>query len=246
MSMRAYKTDLRCGACVAALRPALDAQLGAGRWRVDLDSPDKVLHAEADPATVRAILGEAGYTLRGEVETSTPSSASPAPKEPPPGYYPLVLVLAFIVGGTVLLQMRLPHGDAMRGMSDFMGLFFTGFAFFKLLDVPAFASAYAGYDWIARRWFGWGYVYPFVELTLGVLYLLHLFPLAVHAVTLVLMTVGTVGVVQTLLDGRKIRCACLGSVFNLPMSFVSLAEDLGMAVMAAAMLAIEGLAHLRT
>ena len=31
--------------------------------------------------------------------------------------------------------------------------------------------------------------------------------------------------VRTLLARRKIRCACLGAVFNLPMSYVTLAED---------------------
>jgi len=50
------------------------------------------------------------------------------------------------------------------------------------------------------------------------------------------MGVSTVGVVQSLLARRKIRCACLGTVFNLPMSSVTLTEDLLMVGMAAAML----------
>jgi len=61
-------------------------------------------------------------------------------------------------------------------------------------------------------------------------------PTATNAVTLVVMSVGTVGVVRTLLARRKIRCACLGAVFNLPMSYVTLAEDALMAAMAAVML----------
>ena len=46
------------------------------------------------------------------------------------------------------------------------------------------------------------------------------------------MSIGTVGVVRTLLARRKIRCACLGAVFNLPMSYVTLAEDDLVAAMA--------------
>jgi hypothetical protein len=49
-------------------------------------------------------------------------------------------------------------------------------------------------------------------------------------------TFRTVALVRTLLAGRKIRCACLGAVFNLPMSYVTLAEDALMAAKAAVML----------
>jgi hypothetical protein len=42
--------------------------------------------------------------------------------------------------------------------------------------------------------------------------------------------VGTIGVVRTLLARRKIRCACPAAVFDLPMSYVTLAEDALMAV----------------
>jgi hypothetical protein len=40
-------------------------------------------------------------------------------------------------------------------------------------------------------------------------------------------------VIQSLLNKRKIRCACLGTVFNLPMSTVTLVEDGLMVAMAA-------------
>lgn len=60
---------------------------------------------------------------------------------------------------------------------------------------------------------------------------------ATNAVTLAVMSVGPVGVVRALLARRKVRCACLGAVFNLPMSYVTLAEDALKAAMAAVMLA---------
>ena len=49
-----------------------------------------------------------------------------------------------------------------------------------------------------------------------------------------------VAVVRTLLARRKIRCAGLGAEFNLPMSYVTLAEDALMAGMAAVMLVAGG------
>ncbi|HYF54378.1 MAG TPA: MauE/DoxX family redox-associated membrane protein, partial [Salinarimonas sp.] len=122
-------------------------------------------------------------------------------------------------------------------MLDFMAGFFLVFSFFKLLDLRGFADAYRSYDVIARRSRLWALAYPFVELALGVAYLLRWQLTVVNAVTLVLMIVGSVGVVRALLQKNRIRCACLGTALNLPMTTVTLVEDLGMAAMAALMLA---------
>jgi hypothetical protein len=81
-----------------------------------------------------------------------------------------------------------------------------------------------------------GYVYPFIELGLGVAYLVRLVPVATSLVTLVVMLVSVVGVTQALLQKRRIQCACLGTVFNLPMTKVTFVEDALMAGMAFAML----------
>jgi hypothetical protein len=75
-----------------------------------------------------------------------------------------------------------------------------------------------------------------VELGLGVAYLLNFAPVATNTVTLVLMLVGASGVLRALWDKRAIRCACLGTALNLPMTKVTLVEDLAMAAMAAVML----------
>jgi hypothetical protein len=52
------------------------------------------------------------------------------------------------------------------------------------------------------------------------------------------MSVSLIGVVQSVLNKRQIRCACLGAVFNLPMSTVTIIEDGLMIVMSLLMLAI--------
>ncbi|RYZ78221.1 MAG: heavy-metal-associated domain-containing protein, partial [Proteobacteria bacterium] len=46
------------------------------------------------------------------------------------------------------------------------------------------------------------------------------------------------GVLQSVLNKRKIQCACLGAVFNLPMSTVTIIEDGLMIAMSAVMLAL--------
>jgi hypothetical protein len=75
-----------------------------------------------------------------------------------------------------------------------------------------------------------------VEVALGAAYLANVVPVAVNVATLVVMGVSTVGVVQSVLNKRKIRCACLGTVFNLPMSVITIIEDVMMVLMAAGML----------
>lgn len=159
-------------------------------------------------------------------------------------YKPLLLIIAFILGASVLVQwgQHTQHDlglDAVSGsetMRYFMAGFFLVFAFFKLLDLPAFADAYAGYDLLSARWHGWGYVYPFVELALGMAYLSNFQPVLTAWVTLVVMGFSALGVILAVMRQSTIRCACLGTVFQLPMSTVTIVEDVGMVAMAGLML----------
>lgn len=245
MTTLKVKTNLRCGACVQSIQPLLDAEPGIKRWAADVSTPDKVLTVEGDgvsAARVRELLRLKGYQVVGEVlaETSPSLAAPPGTAEPKTSYYPLGLILLYIVGVTGLVEAASGSFDWMRAMNHFMAGFFLVFSFFKLLNLPAFADAYAGYDIVAARRRSYGFAYPFIELALGVAYLTGFQPLVTNSVTLVVMGVSTVGVVKSLLARRKIRCACLGSVFNLPMSYVTLTEDLLMVVMAAVMLVASG------
>lgn len=250
MSERKYKTNLNCGSCVAKVTPHLNADSRIRQWSVDTQNPDKVLTVEGDGVGAEAVgrlVEAAGFRVLGEI-TPPPEPAVSKPAASPTvgpksSYFPIVLLFAFLVLGTVLLEVSALPFDWHRAMSRFMGGFFLAFAFFKLLDVRAFADAYAGYDIVAARWRPYGFIYPFLELGLGMAYLsgpTGVWSIVTNAFTLVLMSVGTVGVARTMLAGRKIRCACLGAVFNLPMSYVTLAEDLLMVVMSAVMLATGG------
>lgn len=236
------KTNLRCGACVESIRPLLDAAPGVAHWSADVTSPEKLLTVEGDgvsPGRVDELLRQKGYRVLGELPTAAPPAPPGLPPDAGPrqSYFPLLLILGYILGATGLVEAASGGFDGMRAMNHFMAGFFLVFSFFKLLNLSAFADAYAGYDIVAARWRAYGFAYPFIELALGAAYLTGFQPVAINAVTLVVMGVGTVGVTKTLLARRKIRCACLGSVFNLPMSYVTLTEDLLMAGMAAVALA---------
>ncbi len=88
------------------------------------------------------------------------------------------------------------------------------------------------YDLLAMKVPAYGYVYPFIELELGLLYLMGFNPFITNWITVIVMGFSSIGVIQSVLNKQKIRCACLGAVFNLPMSTVTIIEDLVMVAMA--------------
>lgn len=151
-------------------------------------------------------------------------------------YAPVLLIFGYLIVSTTLIQVNSSTFDIMDWMRHFMGGFFLAFSFFKMLNLPAFASAYSSYDIIAKRWFGWGYVYAFAELLLGLAYLTGVAPITTMVLTFLIMTISIIGVLQSVLSNKKIQCACLGTVFNLPMSTVTIIEDGLMIAMSAAML----------
>ena len=249
-------TGLHCGACVNKVTQAL-APL-AGGVEVTLQPMQVSLtKASADFEALKAAVENAGkYVLMPHSEPIQLSNMAPdqsvrAPKAPfnvahensasswLATYSPLLLILAYILGASLLVQIGM---NGMAGLTTadtmryFMAGFFLVFSFFKLLDIGAFANAYSAYDLLASRWHGWGMLYPFVELALGMAYLVHFNPLLTHWVTIIVMGFSAIGVIRAVASKTQIQCACLGTVFKLPMSTVTIVEDVGMVAMAAVML----------
>ena len=151
-------------------------------------------------------------------------------------YMPVLLIFTYVTGITLLIEWVQNEFLWMRWMNHFMAGFFLVFSFFKLLNMKGFAESYSMYDIIAKRWNRWGYVYAFIELILGVAFLTGYNPLITNAVTFVIMSISIIGVLQSVLNKRKIKCACLGEVFNLPMSTITIIEDGLMILMSVATL----------
>lgn len=210
-------------------------------------------------ALAKAVAAAGDYTLGERLNSaSTPSAQRTAAASAPStsassswaaneddnarGYRQLITLVLVILAASVAAQTPSWTAGAstqhffMGVMANFMAGFFLAFGFFKLLDLPAFVSGYARYDIIAANYRPWAWAYPFVEIALGLLYAARLWPTAVNTATLVIMLVGGVGVVRSLQKKDRVRCACLGSAINLPVGPVTLIEDFGMAIMAAAML----------
>jgi copper chaperone CopZ len=146
-------------------------------------------------------------------------------------YLPLLLIVSYLAVASCASMSNV--SDWMR---HFMAGFFLVFSFFKLLNIRAFADGYAKYDLLAMRWQPYGFVYPFCELGLGLAYLFDWRMQGVLLATLTLTLFSACGVIQSMRQKQEIRCACLGNLLNVPLSTVTLIEDLGMAAMAVFML----------
>lgn len=151
-------------------------------------------------------------------------------------YKPVLLIFLYITVVTLLFQISNHHFDFMQWMRHFMAGFFLVFSFFKMLNLKAFAESYVMYDIIAKKIPVWAYVYAFVELALGIAYVINFNPFITNLATTIVMTASIIGVLQTVLNKQKIQCACLGAVFNLPMSTITIIEDGLMIIMSVAML----------
>lgn len=234
-----FTTDMKCQSCLSKVAPWLDGEPVVEDWEADLTDSRKLLRIQltdlAHSQQVVETVAKAGFSAslvdkNLEPETDTPFKLST--------YKPLLLVLTYVLGATILAESI--HGDFQwhRAMSDFMGFFFLGFAFFKLLNIEGFTNAFATYDIIAKRSRIYALLYPGIEVTLGLSFVTETFLFTANLTTVVIMALGLVGVVSAVRQKRPIQCACLGNIFNLPMSAVTIVENSVMLVMAAAMLVL--------
>ncbi len=236
-------TGMTCGNCVRHVQEAL-APMGTATVR--LTAPQLVFSNPVELAQVQAALSGTRYVAKAvtvvaqiaPIVANTTNTAKVADVTPSwfATYRPLLLLVGYILLASIGVQAAHGAVTVNETMRYFMAGFFLAFSFFKFLDLPAFANAYAGYDLLAAKWKGWGMVYPFVELGLGLAYLTHWQPAITHWVTIIVMGFSALGVIRAVMNKQTIRCACLGSVFNLPMSTVTIVEDVGMVLMAAWML----------
>jgi hypothetical protein len=118
-------------------------------------------------------------------------------------------------------------------MNLFMGFFFCLLSMFKFFNLEGFKEGFQKYDLIAKQYPSYAYFYPFIELGLGLLYLSNFYPITTNIITLGIMTISGLGVWTSIRSGLKTNCACLGTVLQVPLSTVSVIENLGMALMAA-------------
>ncbi|MEO5561815.1 MAG: MauE/DoxX family redox-associated membrane protein [Chitinophagaceae bacterium] len=232
-------TGMTCTGCQAKVQKLLSKVSGVKDVAIDLSKGEATIEMVkhiSTPELKEALKEYPKYQLSEAQHHAIPVYEQEENKTWLETYKPILLIFGYITGITLLVEYAYGNFFWMRWMSHFMAGFFLVFSFFKLLNLKGFAESYAMYDIVAKKWNGWGYLYAFVELGLGISFLTGFNPLITNAATFAVMTISIIGVLQSVFNKRKIKCACLGAVFNLPMSTITIIEDALMIGMSAIML----------
>ena len=229
-----YKvTGMTCGGCEAKVKSSLLMLPNVAEVEVSKEKQSAIISMDKHIPLTRFqnALGQK-YSITEMEYTETVEQA----KSWLVTYKPILLIFGYIAAISIIAATKQKAFHWVQAMNVFMSGFFLTFSFFKMLDLKAFAESYAMYDIVAKKIKAWGFIYAFIELGLGIAYATSFQPLFTNIVTVIVMTISIIGVLQSVLNKRKIQCACLGAVFNLPMSTVTIIEDALMIVISGASL----------
>ncbi len=152
-------------------------------------------------------------------------------------YTPLLVIIGLILLTSILISYT--SGFSLtKTIYNFMIGFFLIFSGFKLMDLKGFANGYSTYDLLAKKMYGYGYIYPFIELFFGLSMIVKFQMDLILGIEVIVMTFSGVGVAIKLLKGEKFQCACLGTFLKIPLTKITLIEDFGMAILALIILLI--------
>jgi copper chaperone CopZ len=232
-----YKiTGMTCDNCKEKITHALKSISGITQVEIDrvkgLAEISMSEHIQT-PVMQDALTGLGNYSISMDMGTSMKQVAEN--KSHIKDLIPLFVIVGAILLFSVIITFLMNQNFGF-GMRMFMGEFFVVFGTLKLIKLKDFAIAYKEYDIIAKRSNVYAHAYPFIELGLGILYFTNLVPFITNIITIIVMGIGAIGVYIKLLKKEEIPCACLGTVFKVPMTWVTLVEDLLMVAMAVIML----------
>ncbi len=187
------------------------------------------MHSEIQSDDPNAICTKCGTMRLVPREVATHPTQNLRIKRRFKDFLPIIIIFSVIIGFTALMTIfvRPELEFAMRMM---MGSFFAIFGLFKVFNLRAFADAYQTYDIVAKRSRIYAFAYPFLELLFAAAYLLDFGGIVRDISVFVVMAISAIGVIQKLREHEEIPCACLGMVFILPMTWVTLVEDVLMAI----------------
>lgn len=228
-------TGMTCDGCRTSVEDKLNAIPEVKNASVNLETSEATIEMSKHVST--EILQNAlsdKYTISEKNSFNTNTVAALEEKSELKQLFPLFLIFGYIIIASLLLNFKPWNTNGF--MLDFMGLFYIVFSFFKLLDLKGFPESFKMYDPLAKVVPVYGWLYPFIEVVLGLMFLMRFqIPLAL-IVTLIVLGITTIGVTKTLLDKKSIQCACLGTALKLPMTKATFIENSVMIIMAVIML----------
>ncbi|MFI1744306.1 heavy-metal-associated domain-containing protein [Thalassobellus sediminis] len=228
-------TGMTCNGCRTSVEDKLNALEDVINATVNLENAEATVEMTKNISeeTLQKTLSDK-YTISENSIFQKVSNIKTEEKNDLKQLFPLFLIFGYIIIVSVLLNNK--PWDASSFMLDFMGLFYIVFSFFKLLDLKGFPKSFKMYDPLAKVLPVYGWVYPFIEVTLGVMFLMRIQISIALIITLIVLGITTIGVTKALLDKKSIQCACLGTALKLPMTKATFIENSIMIIMAIIML----------
>ncbi len=229
---------MTCGSCKSKVTESLQSINGVKSVEVDLtlESASIEMDHHIDIKAMTEVLPDKYTITEKDVHMPTSGFEDMVEKSKLQQLKPLFIILGYIAVASVLLHRE--DWNTSEMMIDFMGLFFIVFSFFKMLDIGGFATSFSMYDPVASKLPFYGKIYPFIETILGLMLLMRFEVDVALIATIVILGVTTYGVTKTLLAKRSIKCACLGTALDLPMTEATFIENAIMIVMSGFMLFI--------
>ena len=142
-------------------------------------------------------------------------------------YLPLIYIYIFTTVVSIFM-IYLYDLDTKNSITLFLGVFSITFSILKLIRLKDFVEAFSEYDFITQKVKAYGYLFPFLEFTFGVYFLLLIDNQLLEIACLFLFTLNFISVLNALSKNRKFVCACLGDLIKVPLSKVSLFENITM------------------
>ena len=141
----------------------------------------------------------------------------------------ITLIFLFLFGISKFLTNNiLKSQDSRVLIKNYMGIIYIVFGFLKLYDIDKFVNVFRKYDIIANKVEFWAWLYPFIEILLGISLLSNVFVNKTMKITIVLMIISIISVSISLLKKQNLRCGCLGTFFHIPLSYVTISENVAM------------------
>ncbi|WP_417291287.1 heavy-metal-associated domain-containing protein [Corallibacter sp.] len=230
-------TGMTCNGCKAKVESNLQALEHVNNASVNLEAGDVTVTMSSHISIQelqKALPDKYKISLKQEKNVFASSETHQKSDSELKQLFPLFLIFGYITIASILLNYD--SWDWSLFMLDFMGLFYIVFSFFKLLDLKGFPESFRMYDPLAKAVPVYGWVYPFIETVLGLMFLMRIqIPLAL-IITLVVLGITTIGVTKALFSKQAIQCACLGTALKLPMTKATFIENSIMIIMAILML----------
>ncbi len=135
-----------------------------------------------------------------------------------------VLVALFV--GTLVYGSYLGIDSLNDFLRIYIGISLVSFGVLKTFKLLDFAESHQRYDLISRHFILYGYMYPFIEITLGVFLVINYHVVIAYSILIPILCLRVLSVWHTIAINTKVNYAYLEGFFKIRISYATVIIDL--------------------